>query len=143
MVIQPGQQQEKKVEITAANVGSTTLTLRLLTSRGSPFPAQSTVIIQATHYGTLALVVIGGALGVFILTSVARGFRRGRRARRDKSSDSDPGDGDRPRHEEHGEADTVGAEAPATGRTTAHASDHDAAEETDDYAWAPGWADPR
>jgi hypothetical protein len=143
MVIQPGQQQEKKVEITAANVGSTTLTLRLLTSRGSPFPAQSTVIIQATHYGTLALVVIGGALGVFILTSVARGFRRGRRARRDKSSDSDPGDGDRPRHEERGEADTVGAEAPATGRTTAHASDHDAAEETDDYAWAPGWADPR
>jgi Family of unknown function (DUF6049) len=142
-VIPPGQQQSKKVEITAANVGSTTLTLRLLAPDGAPLPAQTTVIVQATHYGTLALVIIGAALGVFVLTSVTRGFRRGRRARKGKPSGSDEGGGGEQRPREAGEADTVGAEAPATGRTTAPASDHDAAEETDDYAWAPGRADPR
>jgi hypothetical protein len=140
MIIQPGQQQSKKVEITASNVGSTTLTLRLLTPQGAPFPAQTTVIIQATHYGTLALVIIGAALGVFVLTSATRAFRRGRRALQDKSSDPDAGDGTPSRHQDQGEADTVVAETPATGHTTA--SDH-TAEETDDYAWAPGRADPR
>jgi hypothetical protein len=141
-IVPPGQQQIKKVEITATNVGSTTLTLRLLSPEGVPLPAQTSVIIQATHYGTLALVIIGGALGVFVLTSVARGLRRGRRALKDKSPDSDPGHGDQPGHQDPAGADTVGTKAPATGRTAAHASDHDAAEETDDYAWAPGWADP-
>ena len=92
-IVPPGQQQIKKVEITAANVGSTTLTLRLVTPQGAAFPAQTTVIIQATHYGTLAEVIIGAALAVFVLTSAARGFRRGRRARRDKSPESDPGSG--------------------------------------------------
>jgi hypothetical protein len=144
MIIPPGQQQIKKVEITASNVGSTTLTLRLLTPQGVPLPTQTTVIIQATHYGTLALVIIGAALAIFVLTSATRAFRRGRRGPRDKSSESDPGDGAEPEDDENpGEADTVVAEAPATGRPTAHASDHDAAEETDDYAWAPGRADPR
>jgi Family of unknown function (DUF6049) len=138
-VIPAGQQQIKKVEITATNVGSTTLTLRLLTPQGAPFPVQTSVTIQVTHYGTFALVIIAAALGVFVLTSVARGFRRGRRARRDKSS----GDGDDAGRQDPGEADTVVGQAPDTGRTTAHASDHDAAEEPDDYAWAPGRADPR
>jgi Family of unknown function (DUF6049) len=144
MIIAPGQQQIKKVEITAANVGSTTLTLRLLTPQGVALPTQTTVIIQATHYGTLALVIIGAALAIFVLTSATRALRRGRRARREKSPGSDPGRRAEPEDGENpGEADTVVAEAPATGRPTAHASDHDAAEETDDYAWAPGRADPR
>jgi hypothetical protein len=138
-VIPAGQQQIRKVEITAATVGSTTLTLRLLTPQGAPFPVQTSVTVQVTHYGTLAFVIIAAALGVFVLTSVARGFRRGRRALRDKSS----GDGDEAGRQDPGEADTVVGQAPATGRTTAPASDHDAAEEPDDYAWAPGRADPR
>jgi Family of unknown function (DUF6049) len=143
-VVPPGQQQIKKVEITATNVGSTTLTLRLVTPQGVPIAAPTTVIIQATHYGTLALVIIGAALAVFVLTSATRAFRRGRRALQEKSSESDPGDGADPEDGENpGEADTVVGQAHATGRPTAHASDHDAAEETDDYAWAPGRADPR
>ncbi|HUA29814.1 MAG TPA: DUF6049 family protein [Streptosporangiaceae bacterium] len=144
MIVPPGQQQIKKVEITASNVGSTTLTLRLLTPQGVALPTHTTVIIQATHYGTLALVIIGAALAIFVLTSATRAFRRGRRARRDKSPESDPGDGAASEDgEDYAEADTVVAEAPATGRPTSDASDHDAAEETDDYAWAPGRAEPR
>jgi len=143
-IVPPGQQQIKKVEITAANVGSTTLSLRLVTPQGAPFPAQTTVIIQATHYGTLAVVIVGAALAILVLTSAARALRRGRRGRREKSPESGPGRRAEPEGGENpGEADTVVAEAPATGRPTAHASDHDAAEETDDYAWAPGRADPR
>ena len=80
MVIPPGQQQIKKVEVAAANVGLATLRLRLVTPDGAPLPAQATVYIQATHYGTLALVIIGTALGIFVLTSVTRAVRRRRRA---------------------------------------------------------------
>ena len=44
---------------------------------------------------------------------------------------------------EPGEADTVVTDRFTVGHDAAHAPDHDAAEETDDYAWAPGRADPR
>ena len=41
--------------------------------------------------------------------------------------------------DDRGEADNVVTGGPASG----HPPAHDAAEETDDYAWAPGRADPR
>jgi Family of unknown function (DUF6049) len=177
MVIPPGQQVIKKVEVAAATVGPAKLRLRLLTPQGVPFPAQTTVILQATHYGTLALVIIGTALGVFILTAVTRAVRRRRAAPREGPSGSGPGPGPdpdpgsapqpqqaghapesagaRPRgtgsgvwdaaagghdwRDDRGEADNVVTGNPASGRPPAH----DAGEETDDYARAPGWADPR
>jgi hypothetical protein len=157
-------------------VGPAKLTLRLLTPAGVPFPSQTIVILQATHYGTLALVIIGTALGVFILTAVTRAVRR-RRAPREGPPGSGPGPGPgpdpgsapqpqqgghapesagaRPRgagsgvrdaaadghdwRDDRGEADNVVTGGSASGRPPAH----NAAEETDDYAWAPGWADPR
>ena len=161
MVIPPGQQVIKKVEVAAATVGPATLRLRLLTPQGMPFPSQTTVILQATHYGTLALVIIGTALGVFILTVVTRAVRRRRAAPREGPSGSGPGSGPGPDpgsapqpqpagrapegagghdwRDDRGEADNVVTGDPASG----HSPAHDAAEEIDDYAWAPGWADPR
>ena len=177
MVIPPGQQVIKKVEVAAATVGPAKLRLRLLTPEGVPFPAQTTVILQATHYGTLALVIIGTALGVFILTAVTRAVRRRRAAPREGPSGSGPGPGPGPDpgsapqpqqaghapesagarpqgagsgvrdaaadghdwRDDRGEADNVVTGGSASGQPPAH----DAAEETDDYAWAPGWADPR
>jgi len=158
VTIAPGQQQIKKVEITATNVGSTTLRLRLLTPQGTPLPAQTSVIVQTTHYGTLALVIIGAALGVFVLTLAARALRRGRRALLDRPSSEDPGATPQPWETSPGQdaavdepersgdpegADNVEASDLAAGHTTDHASADNAAEETDDYAWAPGRADPR
>ncbi len=96
MVIPPGQQVIKKVEVAAATVGPAKLRLRLLTPEGVPFPAQTTVILQATHYGTLALVIIGAALGVFVLTAVTRAVRRRRAAPREGPSGSGPGPGPGP-----------------------------------------------
>jgi hypothetical protein len=177
MVIPAGQQVIKKIEVAAATVGPAKLRLRLLTPEGVPFPTQTTVILQATHYGTLALVIIGAALGVFVLTVVTRAVRRRRGAPREGPSGSGPGSGPGPdpgsapepqpagrapedagrppraagsgapdtvadEHDwgdDRGKADNVVTGGPASG----HRPAHDAAEETDDYAWAPGRADPR
>jgi len=77
----PGQQEIVKLAVTATSVGSTTLRLRLLTPQGMPLPGETLMTVQATHYGTLALGIIAVALGVFVLTAVARAIRRGRRGR--------------------------------------------------------------
>jgi Family of unknown function (DUF6049) len=182
-----GQQDIVKISVAATTVGSTVLRLRLLTPQGTPFSAPATVTIQATHYGTLALVIMAAALGVLVLTAVTRGFRRrgsgrgGGRGARQQDGDGpggagepqdvehEPQSGGRPERQEAAgrpdwpnepeEADNVVAD----GFTADHAGDgagrhgsgraldqaghraigHDAAEGTDDYAWAPGRADRR
>jgi hypothetical protein len=164
VVVPPGQQEIVKLAVTASTVGSTTLRLRLLNPQGVPFPAQTTMTIQATNYGTLALAIIAGALAVLVLTAGAAGFRRGRRRRHGgadpaggpRDAGREPRDSGRPPqagagrpdwHDEPEEADNVVADAFTAGRASDraghHASAHDPAEETDDYAWAPGRADRR
>ena len=183
LTVPPGQQEIVKVAVVATTVGSTTLKFRLLTPQGVPFSAQTTMTVQATHYGTLALVIIAGAFGVLLLTAVARGFGRARRALRQNADDDGPGDeAAGPRDAEHEpqssggpgpqdaagrpdwrnepeEADNVVADGftgehtrdGASRHATGHAPDqvghrasgHDAAEGTDDYAWAPGRTDRR
>jgi Family of unknown function (DUF6049) len=151
VTVPPGQQVIVKIAVAATNVGSTALRLRLLTPQGAAFSPAANVTIQATHYGTLALVIMAAALGVLVLTVVARGFR----ARRARQRDGDGGgagagaggedagpqeDAGRPDwHNEPGEADNVVQD----GLAPDHASGHDAAEGTDDYAWAPRRADRR
>ena len=189
VTVPPGQQDIVKISVAATTVGSTALRLRLLTPQGAPFSAAATVTIQATHYGTLALVIMAAALGVLVLTAVARGLRRrgsgrgGRGARRqDGGGDGPGGDADRLRDagpepqrsgepepqdaagqpdwpNEPEEADNVvadgftaehaddGAGRQASGRAPdqagSQATGHNAAEGTDDYAWAPGRTDRR
>ncbi len=179
VVIPAGQEEIVKLAVKATAVGSTTLRLSLLSSDGTPVPgAQATMTVQATHYGTLALVIITSALVVFLLTVATRAVRRGRRARREGSAGQDG-------HEEHdgpgpspgpGAGDTAaGPQSPPPAPPEAdpvldpeaaadpdrpgepavsdsvvpghpdpgHAGRHDPAEETDDYAWAPGRTDRR
>jgi len=158
VTVPAGQQETIKLGVVAATVGSTTLRLRLVTPGGVPFPAQASVTIQATHYGTLALVIIIGALGVFVLTLAARALRRGRRPLRRGGPAAEPGDApagqqdpdSEPRgaDQHHGltapdAADNVVARESANGHDAARAKDPDPARETDDYAWAPGRADRR
>jgi hypothetical protein len=101
VTVPPGQQDIVKISVAATTVGSTALRLRLLTPQGAPFSAAATVTIQATHYGTLALVIMAAALGVLVLTAVTRGLRRrgsgrgGRGARRQDDGEDGPGGGDR------------------------------------------------
>jgi Family of unknown function (DUF6049) len=153
VTVLPGDQETYRVSVTATNVGSTTLKFRLLTPEGVPFGAPTSMTVQATNYGTLALVIIGAALGVFVLTAGARGLRRARRRLRPDPADpgdqaAEPRDADRDpqdagaepdRRDEPDEADNVVADDRAAG----HASGNDPAEETDDYAWTPGRSDRR
>jgi hypothetical protein len=156
VVVPPGQQEIVKLSVRAATVGSTTLRLRLFSPQGASFPAQTSMTIQATKYGTLALVIIAGALAVLVLTAAARAFRRARRRRPGGTGtrQAEPGGGDAGPHGKAGpdrpgepeEADNVVADGLATGpagQPGHRASAHDPAEETDDYAWAPRRADRR
>ena len=181
MTVKAESQVIVKLPVTASGVGSTTLTLSLLTPDGIPIPgARASMTIQATHYGTLAIIIIAAVLGVFMITSGVRTFRRRSRGARDGAASADPAgppagprdpgqvppDAGRASHDaalhqpdwpaEQEEADTVMSDQFTTGRfttgrtrtgriTTGHANGHDPseAEETDDYAWAPGWTDRR
>ncbi len=106
----PGQQETVKLAVTATTVGSTTLRLRLLTPQGIPFPAQTLMTVQATHYGTLALGIIAGALGVFVLTAVTRAIRRARRRREAARQPAPDPEAPPDRHDEAEGADNVMAD---------------------------------
>jgi Family of unknown function (DUF6049) len=169
MLVPAGEQVIVRLQVTASGVGSTNLTLSLLTLSGAPIPgARASMTIQATHYGTLALVIIAAVLGVFVISSGIKTFRRRGRRGRDGASSSDPpgpspGPGEAapdagpvardaaaswPERRDLPEgADTVVSDRIKTRRSgPRHVSTgHDLAEggETDDYAWTPGWTDRR
>jgi len=167
VVIPAGQQEIVKLGVTAAAVGSTTLSFSLLTPDGTVLPnSRATMTIQATHYGTLALVIIAAVLGLFLISSGVRTIRRRSRggapssdaapdgsapdrSAPDGSAPADAGpaavDPDPDQHEWRAEpdkpdtvvSDRTNHDRVATGQMTGH----DPAEEPDDYAWTPGWID--
>jgi Family of unknown function (DUF6049) len=72
------EQRTIKISVTAARAGSTTLTVHLTTVTGKALPVDpASLIVVATHFGTLAIVIITIALVVFVLTATARAIRRG------------------------------------------------------------------
>jgi len=150
-----GAQRTIKIPVRAAEAGSTTLTLSLTTPDGSPLPASTArVTVEATHFGTMAIVIIGIALAVFVITAAARAIRRGGgRAGEDGDGDGD-GDGDEDAAAEAAEPDGTG-EAGLTGPDLAYngpeadtvererAGRSPAAKEPDEHASTPGWAERR
>jgi hypothetical protein len=94
-----GQQKTIKIPVKASEAGSTTLTLWLTNPAGRQLPGSTArVTVEATHFGTMAIVIIGIALAVFVITAIGRAIRRGTRH---------PGGG------EGGEGGAGGAAAPA------------------------------
>jgi hypothetical protein len=159
VVVPPGQQEIVKLQVAATGVGSTTLRLSLVNQAGAPLPTtQASIIVQATHYGDLVLVVIAAALGVFLLTSAARAFRRGpggrpgpaagQPDRNPERSGDGPGlhEGDAGQRGSRGdpaEPDSVMSDGPTPSQGSTQPRDHGRAEVTHDYAWAPGQAERR
>ena len=123
-----------KLRVRASAVGSTTIRLSLLSRSGTPLPGHSvTLTVQATHFGTLAIVIIGAALGVFMLASVRRAFTRGRGEPPGPPADSQgtgPASPEPPGQAER--ADNVVAD---------QADDDPPAEDPDEYASTPGRTD--
>lgn len=163
ITVAAGQQEIVKLSVAASTVGSTTLGIGLVTPAGTQLPTSATIVVQATHYGDLALIIIIAALAVLLLTAAARAFRRRPGGRRGPGAGSgEPGGpadlagapGTNPQgsgdndsdqrglpNEPAGPGSVVSGDR-ASGQVTAQTRD-DRAEATDDYAWAPGQAERR
>jgi hypothetical protein len=127
-----------RIPVRAAAAGSKTITLWLATPEGAALPGRPTSLtVTATHFGTLAIVIISVALVVFVLSAAARAIRRG-----------GPQDGSAGAEAEEldpmpspGDPASGGDEPGSVGPGTA--DERQPAEEDDEHATAPGGADRR
>jgi hypothetical protein len=75
--VPPGQTNTVRIPLHSSAITTTTMQLQLQTENGSPLTGTSQLLsVQATRYGRALLVLIAAALGVLVLTSVARWIRR-------------------------------------------------------------------
>jgi hypothetical protein len=80
LTVQAGKTNTVRMPVHAASIGTTTVQLQLVTEDGSPltWTAQK-LSVEVTRVGRFLLTIIGGALGILLLTSVYR-LRRKRLA---------------------------------------------------------------
>lgn len=137
----------KKLQIKATTLGSTTIDMWLLTPRGQLLPGRkATMSVQATHFGTFALVILAAALGVFMITSAGRAIRRGRTsgpATEDQVNGSAPPGDDSTGAAEHEQPEETDNVVHDRARSEAGGTDEVLTEDADDYARVPGWAQGR
>ena len=70
-----------KMSVHSSTIGTTTVQLQLATQNGSPLTwTAQPLSVEVTRFGRLLLIIIGGALGILVLTSAYR-LRRKRLAR--------------------------------------------------------------
>jgi hypothetical protein len=169
ITVPAGQQKTIKIPVKASEAGSTTLTLWLTNPAGRPLPGTARVTVEATHFGTMAIVIIGIALAVFVITAIGRAIRRGIRPPGGGEGGAGgtagpPGDGDGTAVAEGGPAlaeegtalaGDGAAETGPTGPDPAYtgpeadtverkqAGRSPAAKEPDEHASTPGWAKRR
>ncbi len=140
ITIGAGATQTVKLSVRSDAVGDTSIQLRLLGADGVPLPGGPVSLgVQSTQFGTTLLVIIFAALGVLVLTAVARAIRRGLRddepAAASQTSDQPGNEPERP----------VGMPSPVDGAANVE-TDNDATdprdppEAPDDFAEARGWA---
>jgi hypothetical protein len=85
-----GQVESVRVSVRSGAVGTTTMELRLLGKNGRPLGIGPVPLsVQSTQIGSTLLIIIFAALGILVLTAIARAIRRGLR-------DSPPGPPDDP-----------------------------------------------
>jgi hypothetical protein len=78
VTVQAHTQRTIKISVAAAQAGLSTLTMSLFTRQGQQLPLSSAhLVVAATHFGTLAIVIITIALVVFLVSATARAIRRG------------------------------------------------------------------
>jgi hypothetical protein len=129
-----------RVPVHAAAAGSNALSLSLTTPEGAALPGKPvSLTVTATHFGTLAIVIISVALVVFVLSAAARAIRRGGPQDGDsgegaEAEELDPMPSTRDPATEGGEPGSVGS---------GHAQEPQLAREDDEHATAPGRADLR
>jgi hypothetical protein len=80
--VQAGKTNTVRVPVHSAMIGTTTMRLQLVTEDGSPLTwkgASQPLSVEVTRFGRSLLILIGGALGILVLTSAYR-LRRKRLA---------------------------------------------------------------
>lgn len=96
-----------KLHLQASQTGPVAITMWLVNRTGQPLAsAPVRVTVRATQFGTLAVIIIAVALGIFLIASAARAVRRGRPAPADDAAGGAT---------VGGEADNVMSEDPALG----------------------------
>jgi Family of unknown function (DUF6049) len=114
VTIQPHTDQPIRLHVQATQVGSTTITMRLVNRYFQALPSQRRMTVQATQVGVLGMIILAAALGVFLIASAARAVRRGRPAPpTDQSTDAGPADG----HIDEGSAEQAGPDTVMAERT--------------------------
>jgi hypothetical protein len=139
LVTVPGKSQiPVRIPVRAAAAGSKTLTVWLATPEGAALPGgRTSLTVTATHFGTLAIVIISVALVVFVLSAAARAIRRG--GPQDEGAGAEAEELDpmpSPRDPASG-----GDEPGSVGSGTA--DERQPAKEDDEHATAPGGTDRR
>jgi Family of unknown function (DUF6049) len=72
-----GQTVTARLSVRSGAVGDTTIEMRLLGKDGKPLPsAPVSLSVQSAQFGSTLLIIIYVALGVFVLTAIARAIRR-------------------------------------------------------------------
>ena len=133
-MIGPHQQATVAVRVHAATAGSTVLKLQLFAPNDQPLPGtRAQLTVDATHFGSTALVIIAVAAGVFVITAVARAVRRRNQAGVTAGDGPDAGPG-----ENANSADPAGSPGETDTVVSERARDDDTPEEPDEYASAPG-----
>jgi hypothetical protein len=92
-----GQTFTARLSVRSGAIGDTTIEIRLLGKDGKPLPSAPVPLsVQSTQFGSTLLIIIYVALGVLVLTAIARAIRRALR-------DDPPGrpQGGRPRVSGH------------------------------------------
>ena len=136
-----------RLSVRSGGIGDTTIELRLLGQDGKPLPvAPVSLSVQSTQFGSTLLIIIYVALGILVLTAIARAIRRALR-------DGPPGPprGGQPAQPRRDNQDDNGGEGPGggpvavDGAATVERDNEDAdhrhpPEAPDDYADARGRA---
>jgi hypothetical protein len=117
---------------------STRLTLWLTTPDGKPLPdSTARLTVEATNFGSMAIVIIGIALGVFVLTAAARAVRSGR----GRASEEPPEPAETAAGDPTGpDLASAGAEADSVEPERGHPT---GMKEPDEHASIPGRAESR
>lgn len=77
VVVPPGQVRTLDLPLHSHRVGSTQVKLQLVTTGGTPLPGTAQAVsVVSTLYGRAVLVLIVVALGIVVLTSATRWFRK-------------------------------------------------------------------
>jgi hypothetical protein len=77
--VEAGKTNTVRIPVHSATIGTSTMQLQLVTENGSPLGWTARPLsVEVTRFGRALLIIIGGALGILVLTSVFR-LRRKRK----------------------------------------------------------------